>query len=103
MSAVAVAWLYTLRGIKSYSPTRLPHCIALGWHETPLYDNAVDYTNHHNALKCPYCNPSKLDYEHAKAVGWNEAIKCAAEIVRGDKALYEAISALDKSMEAIND
>jgi hypothetical protein len=32
-----VAWLYTLRGMKSFSPTRLEHCIALGWHEQPLY------------------------------------------------------------------
>lgn len=32
-------WLYTLRGMESYSPTQLPHCIALGWHETPLYEH----------------------------------------------------------------
>jgi hypothetical protein len=33
-------YLYTLRGTESYCPTRLPQCIALGWHEIPLYEGA---------------------------------------------------------------
>ena len=53
------------------------------------------------ALK--HSNESRLWVAHAKAVGWNDAIKCAAELVRGDKALHEAVSALDRSMLAIDD
>ncbi len=37
-----IAYLYELRGVKSYSTTPLLSAIALGWHETPLYAESGD-------------------------------------------------------------
>jgi hypothetical protein len=54
----------------------------------------------------------QLAYEHAKAVGWNEAIRAAAKLVEnftyrgpasGRKQIAAAIRELDKSMQAIDD
>lgn len=54
----------------------------------------------------------ELAYEHAKAVGWNEAIRAAAALVdnftyrgplSGKKQIAAAIRTLDKSMQAIDD
>jgi hypothetical protein len=54
----------------------------------------------------------QLAYEHAKAVGWNEAIRAAADLVEtftyrgpqsGRKQIASAIRALDKSVQAVDD
>lgn len=52
----------------------------------------------------------QLAYEHAKSVGWNEAIEACAKIAEthdpttdlGDH-IARAIRALDRSMQAIDD
>lgn len=49
-----------------------------------------------------------LAYEHAKSVGWNEAIEAAAKLVEAkggtwDKKCAKEIRALDRSMAAIDD
>lgn len=50
----------------------------------------------------------QLAYEHAKAVGWNEAIEAAAKLVEAkggvwDRKCAKEIRALDRSMQATND
>jgi hypothetical protein len=53
----------------------------------------------------------KLAYEHAKSVGWNEAIEAAAKVVESKgcgecdfmKIYAREIRALDRSMQATDD
>lgn len=50
----------------------------------------------------------QLAYEHAKSVGWNEAIEAAARLVEAkggvwDKKCAKEIRALDRSVQVIDD
>jgi hypothetical protein len=66
-----------------------------------LHDAEADKLKRVNKAQRAAYEQLSMSHNHAKAVGWNEAIKCAATIVQFDKEMYEAILALDKSVQAI--